>query len=172
MNPLDCVNDEELGRLAAVAARMPDAPPSWIDAATALWTRTARADAAPEATLARRVAAIVRFDNWAVSPLALGVRSLRGAGRHLLYSAEGRDVDVRITPAAGRFLLAGQVLGPDETGHVELAAAGAAGRRLVQLDALGEFHVDALDAGTYELVLRMGADEIVLPPIVVGERSG
>lgn len=172
MNPLDRVNDAELSRLAAVAARMPDAPRAWIEGAAALWTRTARADAPPTAKLARRIAAIVRFDNWAVSPLALGVRSLRGTARHLLYSAEGRDIDVRITPAADRFLLAGQVLGPDEAGHVELAAAGAAGRRVVQLDALGEFHVDAVDAGTYELVLRMGPDEIVLPPIVVGESPG
>jgi hypothetical protein len=171
MKPLHRLPDEELTRLAVAAIRMPDAPGEWVQAATALWHAASPFHAAVEQpTLLNRIKAVLSFDNWAAASLALGVRSVPGGSRHLLYSARGRDIDVRIAPTADTFSLAGQVLGPDESGEVELMAAGSAGRRVTQLDSLGEFHVDGLDAGTYQLRLRMGRDEIVLPPIVIGER--
>jgi hypothetical protein len=123
--------------------------------------------------LLTRIAAALSFDSWAVPSLALGVRSLNLDNRHLLYSAQGRDIDVRITLAADRFDLSGQILGPDETGEVELINQRDSARRLVtRLDDLGEFRLDGVDRGTYLLMLRVGNDEIVLPPIVIGERSG
>ncbi len=47
----------------------------------------------------------------------------------------------------------------------------ATGRWITQLDALGEFRLDGLERGSYLLTLRVGTDEIVLPPILIGERA-
>jgi hypothetical protein len=175
MNLIDLLSDEELTALAGAASRLPDAPAKWVEAAVALWKVAPRPAAmAPAPTLWTRIAAALSFDSWATPPLALGVRSMAVDSRHLLYSAQGRDIDVRIAPAADRFAMAGQILGPDETGEVELAGAGAgaAGRWITHLDPLGEFRLDGIDRGTYQLTLRLGGDEIVLPPIVIGERVG
>ena len=58
---------------------------------------------------------------------------------------------------------------------VELARAsgdgdGAASAQAAALDALGEFRLEGVRRGAYVLTLRLGDDEIVLPPIDVGER--
>ena len=87
----------------------------------------------------------------------------------------GRDIDLRISPAADQFALTGQILGPDESGQVELATQTGDGieladARVAALDALGEFRLDGVRGGTYRLTLRLGGDEIVLPPIEVGGR--
>jgi len=118
----------------------------------------------------RRVVAVLSFDSWAQPAPALGMRSLKAPTRHLLFSAEGRDIDLRIAPAARAFALTGQILGPDETGSVELAEiGGGAPARSVALDALGEFRIDDLERGRYVVTLRMGGDEIVLPEVDVGD---
>ena len=176
MKPIEALTDAEFAELANLASRLPDAPPGWVDAAVALWKTAPRAAAKPTApTLFTRIAAALSFDSWAVPTLALGMRSFGLDNRHLLYSAKGRDIDVRITLAADRFALSGQILGPDESGEVELCSQGDTAperRRVTLLDELGEFRLDDVDRGTYLLTLRMGTDEIVLPPIVVGERPG
>jgi hypothetical protein len=170
------ISDAELAALARQAEKLADAPPGWIDAAVALWKvapRRAAGRGAP--TLLKRLAAALTFDSWAAAPLALGVRSMALDQRHLLFSAQGRDIDLRINAAANQFSISGQVLGPDEQGEFELArhgeGPGAAAPRTVPLDALGEFRIDGVARGTYQLTLRAGAEEIVLPPIAVGERS-
>lgn len=173
MKPFDHLSDAELTWLAAAASRLPDAPPAWIDAALALWrAQPGIGSDARMPSLLKRIAAALSFDSWGIAPAALSVRTLPSDVRHLLYSAEGRDIDVRITPAADRFCLAGQILGPDEIGEVELTAVGEAGRRVTQFDPLGEFWLDGLHAGTYRIALRIGSDEIVLPPIVIRQRNG
>ena len=65
----------------------------------------------------------------------------------------GRDIDLRISPAAEHFALSGQILGPDEPGVVELAArpARSAHRRRTtpRSTTLGEFRLDGVRGGTY-----------------------
>ena len=175
MKSIDRLTDAELTNLAAQASQLPDAPEGWVDAAIALWKVAPRVALKPQAPkLWTRVAAALSFDSWATPQLALGVRSMAMDNRHLLYSAKGRDIDVRVTLGADRFALTGQILGPDESGEVLLASQGnhhgAPLLRTTQLDALGEFRLDGVDKGTYQLTLRMGPDEIVLPPIHIGER--
>ena len=175
MKSIDRLTDTELTELAAQASRLPDAPEGWVDAAIALWKVAPRAAPKPQAPrLWTRVAAALSFDSWATPQMALGVRSMAMDNRHLLYSAKGRDIDVRVTLGADRFALTGQILGPDESGEVLLASQGdhhgAPLLRTTQLDALGEFRLDGVAKGTYQLTLRMGLDEIVLPPIQIGER--
>jgi hypothetical protein len=119
----------------------------------------------------QRVAAALRFDSRGNSPESAGLRGSLAETRHLLYSAKGRDIDLRVVPAGDVFALSGQVLGPDEGGQVALAVQLRAGgpppapTRHAPIDPFGEFHLDAIDQGTYVLTLQLGGDEIVLPPI-------
>ncbi len=170
MKPDNPLTDEELASLLPRAAAMADAPSQMIRAAEDLGPRGALGGVAGGAT--RLLAAALRFDSWAGAPLAFGMRALPSDTRHLLFSAMGRDIDLRITPAEANFALAGQILGPDEAGRIELTpqAGQGEGRRVAPIDELGEFRLDAVQRGTYRLTLRLGGDEIVLPPIDVGPR--
>jgi hypothetical protein len=177
MKPVDTLSDDEFVHLVQRAVALPDAPPELVRAAVSLWSRheaTPLADAARAGL--RLVTAVLSFDSWARPPVALGMRGAAADTRHLLFSAKGRDVDLRISRAADLFALTGQILGPDEAGLVELSApAGSApgtfDARTAPLDAMGEFRLEGLHGGTYRLTLRMGGDEIVLPPIDVGDRA-
>ncbi len=169
MTPEPTLTDDALAALAHRARQaLPDAPPAWLHAAFALW------DAAPAtvplAKALRRVAGVLRFDSWALPPQAQGMRGVADDSRHLLFSAEGRDVDLRITRQdSGGWSLAGQVLGPDETGHIRLLpAAGTGAGHRTSLDALGEFHLDGVAAGRWCLSLETADQVVDLPAIDVG----
>jgi hypothetical protein len=179
MKPLAHLSDDEFSHLVQRALRaLPDAPPALQQAAIGLWPASGPGAAfkALAQGVVAHIAAVLSFDSWAAPVVAGGMRSLRSPTRHLLFSAQGRDIDLRITPAADAFLLAGQILGPDEAGAVELAPQGAAGAEgaaahVAGLDAMGEFRIEGVRRGTYVFTLRMGGDEIVLPPVEVGEPS-
>jgi len=170
------MSEDEFAELVRQAVALPDAPSALVRAAIEQWRAAQPSPLQVVAqAIVKRLAAALTFDSWATGPLAFGVRSVPSDTRHLLFSAVGRDIDVRITPATGHFALSGQVLGPDESGIIEWAATSdesgeAAGARVVSLDALGEFRLEGIHPGTYVLTLRMGEDEIVLPPIDVGAR--
>lgn len=182
MKPVDRLSDDEFVHRVQQAVALPDAPPLLVRAAIDLWParQPAALKSVAQAAL-RLVTAVLSFDSWARPSVALAMRAGTSDTRHLLYSAMGRDIDLRITPAADHFALTGQVLGPDESGVVELATQPGAGieapdapdapdARHAPLDALGEFRLDGVRGGTYRLTLRMSGDEIVLPPIEVGVR--
>ena len=178
MKPFNRLSEDEFSRLVQRAAALPDAPAALVRSAIGQWQAP---QASPLQSLAHevlnRVTALLSFDSWAPAPHALGVRSVASDTRHLLFSAKGRDIDVRIAPAAGQFQLTGQILGPDASGEVELTAARddggeAPGAHVVTLDPLGEFRLDGIHRGAYVMTLRLSGDEIVLPPIDVGERRG
>ncbi|MEO8133162.1 MAG: carboxypeptidase-like regulatory domain-containing protein [Betaproteobacteria bacterium] len=174
MKPIDELSDEEFSLLVRRAAALPDAPAAWLRAAIDQWPAPpSRLEAAAKAAF-KRVAAALSFDSWSPGELASGMRAVPSNTRHLLFSALGRDIDVRIAPTAVHSALTGQILGPDESGLVELASAtdggGSADARVVTLDALGEFRIEGIPDGTYVLTVRFAEDEIVLPPIDVGER--
>jgi len=175
MKPVDQLSEDEFARLVQRAAALPDAPPALVRAAIDQWeaAQPSSLQAAARAIL-NRVAAALTFDSWAAGPLASGVRAVPSDTRHLLFTAEGRDIDVRIAPMGGQFAVTGQILGPDESGMVELAHASgdddaAASARATALDAMGEFRLEGVRRGAYVLTLRLGEDEIVLPRIDVGE---
>jgi len=175
MSPhLDDPSDEAFSRLVARAVReLPEAPEALQRSAIGLFPAAGALGAlkALAVAVATQVQAVLTFDSWAAPALAAGMRSGRSATRHLLFSAQGRDIDLRIAPEAGAFALAGQILGPDETGHVELADAAAtdAPPRVVVLDALGEFRIEGVPRGAYRLTLYLGGESIVLPPLEMGE---
>ena len=186
MKPIKSLTDDEFAELVQQALRLPDAPTGAVQAAIDLWPN-AGADASGKLieTTIKVIQAVLSFDSWTQPALALGVRSTASDKRQLLFSAGERDVDLRIDREADAFVISGQILGPDESGTVELATDSESFRsgaqagdrqspresRMTTLNHLGEFRLNAIDAGTYRLTLRLGADEVVLPPIFIGERA-
>lgn len=174
MTPEPLPSDDDLALLAHRARQaLPDAPPALLHAAIGLWQAAPIVPAQlPLAAALRRIAAVLRFDSWALAPQALGMRGVAADSRHLLFSAEGRDVDLRITrEPGGGWSLAGQVLGPDETGHIVLQPAdgrGSGAGHRTQLDSLGEFRLDGVAAGPWCLSLETADQIVALPAIDVG----
>jgi hypothetical protein len=167
-NPDDAAFSSELRR--AIQA-LPDAPAALQRAAVGLWSVAAPAPnpAAVLRSMLNRIVAVLAIDSWATPPPALAMRSLRSPTRHLLFSAQGRDIDLRIAPAHEAFSVLGQILGPDESGSVEARQQDQAALvQITQLDAMGEFRLDGLAPGSYVLTFRVGVDEIVLPAVEVG----
>jgi len=177
MKPVTPLSDDEFAQLVRRAVALPDAPPALIRAAIGQW------DGAPPSLLQtatqailNRIAAALTFDSWAAGSLAFGVRAVPSDTRHLLFTAKGRDIDIRVAPVAGHFAVTGQILGPDDSGVVEMTAAASDGMEsprahVATLGFLGEFRLTGIQSGTYVLTLRVSGDEIVLPPIHVGERA-
>lgn len=166
MNPTHrAPDDATLERLLRDSRQLEQAPESVIQRAIDLWVARPAATAAGGGVLRRLVAAL-SFDSIGITPQAAGVRSVGGDGvRQLLFTADGRDIDLRVAPAAdaGRWQISGQVLGPDESGTAELRCADVQAR--AAWNELAEFRFDDVPAGACELTLR-GADwELTLPPI-------
>lgn len=165
-------DDDELGnQLRRAIQALPDAPVALQRAAVGLWSVAAPAPgpAAVVRSVLNRIVAVLSIDSWAAPTPALGLRSLRSPTRHLLFSAQGRDIDLRIAPAQEAYSVLGQILGPDESGSVQALAQGTNAQvRVAQLDAMGEFRLDGLSPGSYLLTICVGGDEIVLPTVEVG----
>lgn len=171
--PFETLSDPEFIAVARRAVRtLADAPEAWQQAAIGLFPAAPSPWAQAAAAVLRTLQAALAFDSWAQPAPALGMRSTATEVRHLLYSVDGRDIDLRVAAAGPEFNLSGQVLGPDEHGVIELASDGLGSRmaHVASLDTLGEFRIDGVRAGSYVLTLRLGSDEIVLPAIEVGER--
>lgn len=206
MKPIDQLSEAEWMDLVRRAAGMSDAPAAWVRSALELWhvkgsqqvdpARPALpvpppgpAPTAPPPALRRWFAAL-SFDSWAAPALASGMRMVGSDVRHLLFSAEGRDVDLRIAPEGEAYAVRGQLLGPNGDGQVVLtilapgaagdaAAGGAQGAlshpaeaHVAALDELGEFRLDGVTEGAYLLTVRLREDEIVLAPIAIGPPPG
>ena len=188
LKPLHLLDDEALGlALARSLHTLTDASAAWQTAATALWASPASAPllagalgglpaAVPgavattdsAASRVRRWVAALVFDSATQAAPALGMRSVGlGGTRHLLYRVAGRDIDLRVLRHGSQFALAGQVLGPEEPGVMEVASLHNLQQpgRLAALDALGEFALQGLAGGDYRLTLRLLEDEIELPPL-------
>lgn len=175
MKPLKNLTDDEFSsRLRQALVALPDAPPAWQASATKLWppaTSSVALKTIVQAVL-NRITAVLTFDSWAMPALAHGMRSVSSPTRHLLYSSEGRDIDLRISPESEAFTLTGQILGPDEAGTIEFSPAGdiPGSSHVSSLDALGEFRIAGLSQGIYVMTLHVGKDQIIIPGVEVGER--
>jgi hypothetical protein len=204
MKPLDRLTDDEWLHVVWRAVSLREPPEPLMQAVIALWhhERRWRAPARPAASLRRALVAALTFDSWATPAFASGMRALPSDVRHLVFTAEAHDIDLRITPSARRLpvrppspragpalragrhrygewpgdspcALAGQILGPEAAGRVELAVQpGSVLTRVASLGALGEFRFDDVPRGTYRLTVRLNHDEISLPPIEVGTPRG
>lgn len=170
--PTETPDDAALARMLQRSRSLLDAPEPVIQRAIDIFQARARspAPAAPATGGLRRLAAMLGFDSATVAPQAAGLRSATApraarAPRQLLYTAEGRDVDLRLVPQPdGRhWSVSGQVLGPDLRGRAELRCGGTV--RDAAWDEMAEFRFDSVPAGPCTLLLQ-GADwEVELPPI-------
>ena len=183
MNPLPEPSDDELADRLMQSRRLEDAPRALVERALGIWS-VGSAPAQPGGTtasgvpapgwvgvgtaLVRRVAALISDSGFAPAP-AWGLRSAGGAAvRQILLQAEGRDIDLRVSPAAdgaSGWVLGGQLLGPDERGEVQVGVDTL--NLSVQINELGEFRCGPLPAGRWLVVLRLDALTIELPPIEV-----
>lgn len=160
--------DAELERQLRGIRQHEDAPEHVIQRAFTVWRP--RRDTALAPGLRARVMAVLGFDSAAGPALAMGVRTSGSRTRQLLFSAEGQDIDLRIGPAdeapAGRWVLSGQVLGPEARGSVALSD-GAQTVAETTLDEFGEFSLAPVAPGSYWLALALDGREIVLPVLQV-----
>jgi hypothetical protein len=163
----DAGPDAELADALRRSRILEDAPESVIQRALGVFVARPRAAAAPSpAGGLRRLAAVLGFDSATLTPQATGLRSV-DAGlarpRQMLFSAEGRDVDLRIDAAPGGWQVSGQVLGPDASGRVELQCGSL--RAAQDWTDLAEFRFDGVPAGACCIVLRSADWEMALPEI-------
>lgn len=155
--------DEAFVRRARRAVRqLQDAPGELQRRAVDLWPARSLPQAARAAL--RRVSAVLAFDSWAATP-ALAMRSGAGLARQLVFDAPQGSVELRVLPAARSLALAGQWLGEETQGRVELSGAAAANS---PLDETGGFRIEGLAAGEYRLTLQVGDTLVELPPLVLG----
>lgn len=163
MKPVFELTDEQIAELLRESKRQVDAPEHVIQRALGVYRRRA---AEPRPGVLQRIVAALTFDSAAGSPLAFGVRAGAAQARQMLFSAEGRDIDLRIAPAAGAssaFAVRGQVLGPDLSGVISLQGAG--GQWSTELNELAEFSFDAVPPGQYTLTLQLEGAIVVLPAL-------
>ena len=171
MKSVSDLSDEALSlQLQRALHDLPDAPAAWQRTAINLWQAAPASVAEVARAALRLVRAVLSFDSWAAGATAQGMRSLRAPTRHLMFNAEGRDVDLRVSGAGDSYALAGQILGRDDSGRAELLRLDldAAPALSAVLDELGEFRLDGLAPGLYQLTLQVGDDAVLLPPLEVG----
>jgi len=163
--PIQDWSDDDLARWGQRALRELQDAPEWLVAtAIAQWRRPT-----PALTATQRLLAVLRFDSWSHKP-ALALRTAQEPARQLLFAAEGRDIDLRISPGTPPlFDLQGQVLGPGDVGAVQLAGIGGQGEtRRAALDDLGGFELSGLPAGRYRLSIQLDEDTLELPELDIG----
>lgn len=171
-DPLSSLGDAELLARLPAAAGLPDAPAGWQQRALAAWRTGTNAKVPPAEALQalrERILAVLSFDSWGASPLTAGLRSTGSATRQLVFSAEGRDIDLRIVPSGQRFAVSGQVLGPDERGAVVLSSGQTSWESA--LDDFGEFRLTDVAPGRYRLMLMLTRQEIELPAFDIGQQE-
>ena len=142
-----------------------DAPPVALDFAKNLF-RARKQLAAPETSVTQKILATLKLDVSPFSP-AFGERSAAAeAVRQMLFEAGDFDLDLRVRAGASGFNLAGQVLG-------ELAEQNLIGLENAEFKAAtsigesGEFKIQNVPPGSYELILRMGATEIIIQDLAL-----
>lgn len=172
MNLPPAPSDDELEDALRASRVLHDAPETLIQRAIEVFAPRASAAAAaravpPRPGALRRLVATLGFDIAASGVLAVGLRG-GGAMRQMLFSAGGRDIDLRVTRSAdGRhWRVSGQVLGPDTDGHARLRL----GDQVLDTawNELAEFAFDELPAGQAMLTLQTADWEMDLPPLDLG----
>lgn len=165
-------DDDPLVRGLRASRRLEDAPEAVIRRAIGLWP--AETVGGNWSSALRRVMARLVADSGPLPDPALGLRGRAEPSRQWLFAVEGLDIDLRAV-AAGEgvagWMLAGQVLGPAESGgevrlRSETPSAGPAsdGARC-PLDETFAFRFGPVASGRWALVLRLGDTEIELPPL-------
>lgn len=105
-------------------------------------------------SLIRHIVAALTFDSSMNLTPAFGVRASASEARQLLYSAEERDVDIRIAALGDQWIVTGQLLGGDCSG-AQIQAEGDSGSAQATLNDFCEFSLPPLPSGSYTLRLLL-----------------
>lgn len=116
-------------------------------------------------SIRQRLLATLQFDSG-LQPVAMGVRSASTHPRQLVFSDGEHLFDVRITSVGAEWAVAGQVLGPAETGRIEMR--GPAGTFHTDLNDVGEFTLQ-VPSGTYVLLVTLADVEVEIPTLKIGD---
>ena len=160
-----CAN--EWARLSNIVAfmredRSEDAPRDVVFSVVNMF----RAARPAQPSLVRRVLAALSFDSATLTP-AYGLRSgAPAATRQILYSAEGYDLDLRVTVNGAQATLAGQVLGAD-CANAKVVLQNAATQTQTTLNDLSEFTLSAVPCGVYTLHLHIAGLELEIPDLTL-----
>jgi hypothetical protein len=165
------LSDADLERALLSSRDLADAPEHVIHRAIAVFMRPTAA--VPKPGILRRLAAVLSFDSGDALPLAFGQRSSGGSVRQLLFTVEGRDIDLRVVPGAeqGSFALSGQILGPDRGGSVRVRSEAGHDLQSCELSDMGEFKLPPVSSGTYVLTLEVSDLAIDLPPVRIPQAA-
>jgi hypothetical protein len=159
-DPGDVLFDDDLGRVLATVRTAP-MPPALHEALIEVFHRRDSISC---------LTARITHDG-AVDPPAPGLRSARVPDeRQMTFTGDGIDVLVAVTPSEGnaeRFEVRGQVLADDDGFVVQMLLDGREAA-LVTCDELGEFGIDGLHPGRYELVVAGPRVELGLSVVPVG----
>lgn len=113
-----------------------------------------------EVNLLSRLVAVLSFDSRQLSP-AFGVRSGQSVARQLLFSIGENDLDLRVAPDDGAWIVSGQVLGDCDSGQVVLLGANITER--ASMNELCEFYLPRVPPGSYSLLVQISNMEIEVP---------
>lgn len=148
------------------------APPAWVfKRAVRIFDTAQRAPRVAE-RIGQAIARLV-FDSFARPQLA-GVRSTETANRQLLYHAGDYSIDLQIAPASGAHGdLIGQVLREGETKFESVANLALEIKRgderlySTVTDAMGEFKIQDVAYGVYDLNIEMADGQITIRQLPV-----
>jgi hypothetical protein len=172
-----CVSCESVGqwyrRVKTIAARDDSVePPGWV-LKRAIKAFMAHRDSYAAAEVPDQMLAILVFDSL-YRPEIAGVRSSDLADRQLLYSAGGYSIDLQMARAGiSSVNIMGQILKDGEQGFdsvfglpLQLVKGGAAAASTIT-DTVGEFRIDGIIRGEYDLYFEGRGRRIVIPGIPV-----
>lgn len=134
-----------------------DAPADLVSSTLNLF-RPRKPEAKP--SVMQRVMAVLSFDSRQLSP-AFGVRSGQSVARQLLFSVGEHDLDLRVAPDDGAWVVSGQVLGECASGQVELRSQSLSEQ--APINDLCEFVLPRVPSGKYSLVISFSETEIEVP---------
>jgi len=122
----------------------------------------------PRPGVVRRILATLKLDTAGMSP-AYGFRSETTGERQLLFEAGETRLHLQVSPAGDQWVITGQLLGPPDTGQVELKSE--AGSLQAVLDEQSEFVLPAVAGGSYWIVLRLSNVELEVPEFKLGAQE-
>lgn len=154
---------EELLQLM-MSDKEPDAPRDVIAYAMNLFGKGREAT---KPSRVRRLIAVLSFDSSMNLAPAFGVRSGQTASRQLVYSVEGKDIDLRVVAKEDQWLIAGQVLGQECIGG-EVNLEGESGSASASISELCEFILPPVASGDYKLHVRFDRIELEISHLQIG----
>lgn len=137
-----------------------DAPPEALNFARNLF-RTRKQFAPRPDSVANRILATLKLNLASFAPV-FGERSANAsAERQMLFEAGEYDVDLRIRANEKDFNLAGQILG-ELSEQISLKLQSADFSCETSVSEHGEFKIENVPAGNYDLTLQIGEKEVVI----------